>query len=158
MTLRFLSQQIRSIMLIAVLGLVAGSAASVSASVCTLADHIRSANTNTAVGFCPAGTSHDVITLTEDVTLTEPLPPITGTITINGGGYTISGDGQFRIFDVNGANVTIKNLTLRDGKAEYGGAIRLQGGSEVIISHSTLSHNSAVYGGAITQVGGHRNP
>ena len=25
------------------------------ASVCTLADHIRSANTNTAVGYCPAG-------------------------------------------------------------------------------------------------------
>ena len=42
------------------------------ASVCTLADHIRSANTNTAVGFCPAGTSHDIITIAEDITLTEP--------------------------------------------------------------------------------------
>ena len=32
--------------------------------VCTLADHIKSANTNTAIGACPAGTNHDVITLT----------------------------------------------------------------------------------------------
>ena len=117
----------------------------------------RSANTNTAVGFCPAGTSHDIITIAEDITLSEPLPPITGTITIEGGGHTISGNGQFRIFDVNGAKFTIKNLTMRDGKAEKGGAIRLRGGSDVTISQSTLAHNSAVYGGAITQVGDHRN-
>ena len=152
-----LRQRIPIFMLIAVFGLVAGSAASVSASVCTLADHIRSANTNTAVGFCPAGTSHDIITLTEDITLIAPLPPITGTITIEGGGHTISGGGQYRIFDVNGANLTIKNLTLRDGKAEYGGAIRLRGGSNVVISQSTLSHNAAVYGGAINQTSDSRN-
>ena len=76
---------------IAVAALFAATAPS-SASVCTLADHIRSANTNTAVGFCPAGTSHDIITIAEDITLTEALPPITGTITIEGGGHTISGD------------------------------------------------------------------
>ena len=59
----------------------ANSMTSAQDGVCTLADHITSANTNTAIGFCPAGTSHDVITITEDITLTEPLPPITGTIT-----------------------------------------------------------------------------
>ena len=75
------------------------TAAPARASVCALADHIRSANTNTAVGFCPAGTSHDVITISEDIILTEPLPVITGTITIEGGGHTISGDKKFQIFD-----------------------------------------------------------
>ncbi len=133
--------------------LLAGRMSPALASVCTLADHIRAANTNTAVGFCPAGTSHDVITITEDITLSEALPPITGTITIEGGGHTISGGGEFRIFDVSSANVTIKNLTMRDGKAERGGAIRLRGASEVVISHSTLANNSAVYGGAISQAG-----
>ena len=157
MTLQQVSQRIRSIMLVTFIGLVASAAASVSASVCTLADHIRSANTNTAVGFCPAGTSHDVITLTEDITLTEPLPMISGTVTIEGGGHTISGDNQFRIFDVSNANLTIKNLTMRDGKAEFGGAIRIGGGSEVVIAHSTIANNSAVYGGAINQTGGQRN-
>ncbi len=85
--------------------------------VCTLADHIRSANTNTSVGFCPAGTSHDIITITEDITLTEALPPITDTITIEGGGHTISGDGQFRIFDVSGGNLTLKDVTLAKASA-----------------------------------------
>ena len=157
MTLQPASQRCLSLILIVVLGLIVGSAASVSASVCTLGDHIRSANTNTAVGFCPAGTSHDVITLTEDITLTEPLPPITGTITIEGGGHTISGDQQFRIFDIQGATVTIKNLTMRDGKAEFGGAVRIRGGSEVTIYQSTLANNSAVYGGAIAHKGGQAN-
>ena len=134
-----------------------GAAAPSAASVCTLADHIRAANTNTAVGFCPAGTSHDIITLTDDLILSEPLPAITGTITIEGGGHTISGAGKFRIFDVNGGNLTIRNLTMRDGQAESGGALRLRGGAEVVISHATLSNNSATYGGAIAQSGGQPN-
>jgi len=152
----FTKQLIRKasgMLFIVVVTLLAGSATPALASVCTLADHIRSANTSTAVGFCPAGTSHDVITITEDITLEEALPPITGTITIEGGGHTISGDGEFRIFDVDGGKFTIKNLTIRDGKAEKGGAIRIRGGSEVVISHSTLANSSAVNGGAIATSG-----
>ncbi len=126
------------------------------ASVCTLADHIRSANTNTAVGFCPAGTSHDIITIADDITLTEPLQPITGTITIEGGGHTISGDNQFRIFDVNGGNLTLKNLTLTDGKApddEDGGALRLGEGARVTVENVSFSDNAAFQGGAIATSG-----
>ncbi len=65
---------------------------------CTLANHILSANTNTSVGGCPAGASHDIITLTEDITLSAPLPAINGTITIEGNGHTISGDNQLSDF------------------------------------------------------------
>ena len=154
MTLQQGSLRIRSIMLVTVIGLVASAAASVSASVCTLADHIRSANTNTAVGFCPAGTSHDIITIAEDVTLTEPLPPITGTITIEGGGHTISGDQQFRIFDINGGNLTIKNLTLREGRADHGGAIHLQAGSLFVFDSSFVGNRAEKSAGAIYANGG----
>ena len=122
------------------------------ASVCTLADHIRSANTNTAVGFCPAGTSHDIITIANDITLTEPLPPITGTITIEGGGHTISGDNQFRIFDVQGGNLTIRKLTLTEGKAQSGGAIRVLAGSRLVVEDSTFSKNWGYQGGAISSL------
>ena len=160
-----------AILIAAVAALVAGSNPTL-ASVCALADHIRSANTNTAVGGCPAGTSHDVITITEDITLSEPLPPITGTITIEGGGHTISGDGKFRIFDVNGGRLTLKNLTLEKGKAtegsggftyiinnehvlvDAGGALRLDGGAQVFIENTTLSGNSADAGGAIALLSG----
>jgi len=160
------------LVVIAVVALLVGSATPASASVCTLADHIRAANTNTAVGFCPAGTSHDIITLTEDITLSEPLPPITGAITIEGGGHTISGGGEFRIFEVSGGNLTIKNLTLSEGKAtagsggftyminnenvlmDAGGALRLDGGAEVRVENTTFSDNSADAGGAIALLSG----
>ena len=134
--------------------LVAGSGASVQASVCTLADHIESANTNTAVGFCPAGTSHDVITITEDIALTEPLPPITGTITIEGGGHTISGDNQFRIFDVSRGNLTIKNLTLTNGRADHGGAVRLESGRLAVYDSSFVGNRTEKSAGAIYASGG----
>ena len=147
-----LSQRVRVLTLIAVAALFAASAPHALASVCTLADHIRSANTNTAVGFCPAGTSHDIITIAEDIILTEPLPPVRGTITIEGGGHTISGDGQFRIFDVNGGNLTIRSLTLTEGNAQSGGAIRLRGGGKLAIENSTLSKNWGYRGGAISSL------
>ena len=99
----------------AVAALVAGSKTTLAAD-CALANHIRSANTNTAVGGCPAGTSHDVITISEDIILTEQLPAIRGTITIEGGGHTISGAGKFRIFDVSGGNLTVRDATLANAK------------------------------------------
>ncbi|MCY3978704.1 MAG: hypothetical protein OXG23_11455 [Chloroflexi bacterium] len=49
------SRHFTVILLVAAIAFVAGSAAPALAAVCTLADHIKSANTNTAVGFCPAG-------------------------------------------------------------------------------------------------------
>ncbi|MDE2749640.1 MAG: hypothetical protein OXI34_11800 [Chloroflexota bacterium] len=148
------TRQARFLLVIALLMLLAVSAAPTLASVCTLADHIRAANTNTAVGFCPAGTSHDVITITEDITLDEALPPITGTITIEGGGHTISGDGEFRIFDVDGGDLTIKNLTIRDGKAEHGGAVRMRAGRLAIYESSFIGNRTENSAGAIYASGG----
>ena len=153
-----LSRRTRLAILITVATLYAGSAAPAAASVCTLADQIRSANTNTAVGFCPAGTSHDIIAITEDITLSEPLPAITGTITIEGGGHTISGDNKFRIFEVIRGNLTINNLTLTEGKSVLdmsgpggsGGAIEISGGARVTVNDSVFARNySGVFGGAI---------
>ena len=137
------------ILAIALAALFAGQAAPAMAAVCTLADHIKSANTNTAVGFCPAETSHDIITITEDITLTEPLPPIKGTITIEGGGHTISGDRKFRIFDVSGGNLTVKNVTLANGNADSSSAIRARDGARVTVSNVVFRNNTARSGGAI---------
>ncbi len=145
--------------LIAVLALfsVITATMQVVASTCSLADHIRSANTNTSIGGCPQGTSHDVITINEDITLSEALPPIAGTITIEGNGHSISGDGKYRIFDVVARSLTINNLTLTDGKApddQEGGAIRLRNSASVVIENSRFRKNSAFRGGAIASMGG----
>ncbi len=143
-----------SLLLVVALFSVITATTQVVASTCSLADHIRSANINTSVGGCPQGTSHDIITLSEDITLSEALPPITGSITIEGNGHSISGDDQYRIFDVSGGRLTLRNLTLTDGKADSGGAIRLRNGAQVAIERSTFRANSATHGGAIATSGG----
>ncbi len=143
-----------AMLLVAFIALIAGSTVLAQAKVCTLSDHIKAANSKTAVGFCPPGTSHDIITIAEDITLEEPLPAIRGTITIEGGGHSISGDQRFRIFDVNGGNLTINNLTLTEGKADNGGAVRLQAGGLTIYNSSFVSNRSETGGGAIYADGG----
>ena len=123
---------------------IAGSAPALAAD-CALADHIRSANTNTSVGGCPTGTSHDVISITEDITLREPLPPITGTITIEGGGHSISGDGQFPIFYVEGGRLTVNNLTLTEGNSlDHRQGL---GGSAIGIDRGVLAVNNSDFVG-----------
>ena len=139
-------------------------------SSCSLADAIIAANSNRAEGGCPAGRGADTIALTRDITLDGGLPKITSIIIIEGNGYTISGDNRWRIFYNEGGALTIKDLTLIEGRAEgeliynadgefkattaqpLGGAIHNWRGT-VTISDSVFSGNSAEVGGAISNGG-----
>ena len=139
-------------------------------SSCTLADAIIAANNDRAEGDCPAGRDADIIILTRDITLDGGLPKITSAITIEGEGYTISGDNRHRIFYNDGGALTIKDLTMTKGRVEgdiirnavitlkattaqpVGGAIVNWQGT-VTISDSTFSGNSAEWGGAIFNAG-----
>jgi len=79
----------------------------------------------------------DVISLTGDITLTainnavdgnNGLPSITTPITIEGGGYTISGNNTFRIFHVSAAGtLTLNNVTITGGADTNGGGIYSNG-------------------------------
>ena len=131
------------------LELTIGSAVAATINVdndCTLIDAIQSANTDTAVGNCSAGSGADVIQLTEaDVTLelseafgpsdilpqsgqSIGLPAITSHITIEGNGLTIDADtsvNKFRIFEVNGnqnpdgVSLTLKDTVVKDGDPNF---------------------------------------
>ena len=80
------------------------------------------------------------IALGGDIILSAALPPIAGSVTIDGGGHTISGNDAFRIFDVNGGALTLKDVVLTEGNAADGdgGAIRMRNGARVTIERSTL--------------------
>ena len=108
---------------------------------------ILSANSGEGSGF---------LTLSGDVVLSAPLPPITGTITIDGNGHAISGDGKYRIFDVNGGRLSVNNVTMTEGKApagEDGGAVRMRYGAELTVQSALFTDNSANFGGAIMMLG-----
>ncbi len=69
-------------------------------------------------------------------------------LAIDGNGHVIDARGLTRIFYCTGKNVTIKNMILKNGFSEDGGAINNWG--ELTITKSTLNNNTAQeYGGAI---------
>ena len=116
---------------------------------CPLANQIMAANTDAPSGGCPAGSGVDTITLFADLTLTEALPTVTSEIIIEGNGYTISGGGRNRIFDIAQGNLTLQNMTLKHGRATVGAAIRLREGARLRADQVTFSSNRADRGGAI---------
>ena len=70
------------------------------------------------------------------------------TLTINGNGHTISGNGSARIFNVTG-NATLNDITFVNGNAADGAAIYLRG-NDIKITNSRFRDNSASNrGGAI---------
>ena len=94
------------------------------------------------------------ITLSADIALSWALPAITGSLTIDGKSHSISGNEQFRIFDIDGGSLALNDIRLIAGKAESGGAIRLLNGARLTIQGSTLRDNIAeTKGGAIYAVG-----
>lgn len=109
---------------------------------CSLAFAIIAANTDWAVGGCPAGKGADTITLTEDITLTAALPSITSEITIEGAGKTISGGKRFRILSVAGGKLTLNRARLTEGRSRSGAAIHSYDGT-IIINHSKIEDNMA---------------
>ena len=132
-------------------GAIAAEPTPVPPLVCTLAEQIVAANRDWPAGGCPAGSGVDTIVLDKDITLFEPLPAIASHIIIEGNGHSISGEGKFRIFDVDGGILTVKNLIMREGNGrnENGGAIRLQNNGRATVSDSRFINNAASTGGAI---------
>ncbi len=132
-------------------GAIAAEPTPVPPLVCSLAEQIVAANRDRPAGGCPAGSGVDTIVLDKDIILFEPLPAITSQIVIEGNGFSISGERKFRIFDVDGGILTVKNLTMKDGRSlsDNGGAIRLLNEGRATINDSRFINNSASIGGAI---------
>ncbi|MCY4072477.1 MAG: right-handed parallel beta-helix repeat-containing protein [Chloroflexi bacterium] len=134
---------------------------------CTLSDALRAANADLERGECPAGDGADTITLTADITLTGELPRIISDITIDGAGFTISGDGEWRVFYVDmGGALTLQNIHLTEARAhsevsfisvwgstdysKSGGAILVNRGSRLELVNSRFTDNAAAdFGGVL---------
>ncbi|MCC9643188.1 DUF4347 domain-containing protein [Rhodopirellula sp. JC740] len=80
-------------------------------------------------------------------------------VTIVGHGIDVTildGGEMSRLFDLRGGNLTLTDVTLRDGRAEgeMGGAIRVDSSSStLVLERAYLTNNSATEGGAIGSFG-----
>jgi fibronectin-binding autotransporter adhesin len=155
---------------------------SVSISVCLLAAvpsavsaqeaiHVGSeAALRSAIATAPAGST---IVLDVNVTLTSDLPSIASSVTIDGGGHTLSGANQYRGLLIAGwdavmpilsspINVTVQNLTIANtvatggvggdgsggggGGAGLGGAIFVGSAAAVTVSNVNITSSTAIGG------------
>lgn len=121
---------------------------------CSLTEAINAANRDSDSGGCASGDGADTIHLTGDYRLVSALPAIASDITFEGNGYSINGNGAQRIFDVLlDATLSLRNVTLLNGRADRGGAIFNLG--KLHIEDSSFSGNTAYEsnGGAIYNAG-----
>jgi CSLREA domain-containing protein len=100
---------------------------------CSLRDAIQHANTDSkfyANSSCPAGSGHDTITFSVSGTIKLGSALNANTpITIQGP-IILSGDEVTRLFNVgNNGNLTLVNLTVRDGRSATAGAIDANNGT-----------------------------
>lgn len=129
-----------------------------SSSDCTFADAINAANSDSAVGSCPAGRGDDTIVVTSNITLSGNLPDITSKLTVkshNGTKHTISGAGAYYIFNIDfGGNLTLKVLQLMSGRfyGARGGAVRVLDG-HVSLFDVRMEDNWGELGGGALRVG-----
>ena len=126
---------------------------------CTLADAIKAANRDEAVGNCGAGQGNDTIYLAGDITLGVNLPTVQSNLTINSNDHTIkrviNGNHAFRIFNVdNGGRLTLLCLQLINGRnhGKRGGAVRVRDG-HALLTDVRMENNWAEKGGGALRVG-----
>ena len=121
---------------------------------CSLADAIVAANRDSARQKCTAGSGADTVILSGDVELSASLPAIHSNITFDGGWYTVSGAGRYRIFGVRSGKVIINDLRMANGFAEdVGGALASLESAQVTINNSIIESSWADEGGAIYHEG-----
>lgn len=100
---------------------------------CSLSEAIHAANNDHEFDRCAAGDGDDTITLTGDITLGGRLPVITTDMTIDGSDFTVSGNDSNAIFSIEDAEVTLRNITITNGRTgARGGAIHIVGGTLIL--------------------------
>ena len=120
---------------------------------CALADAIRAANSDSAVGGCPAGRGHDAISLASDIDLNDKLPAISSHLSIDGNGHRISAGTRHRILKVkDGGVLELRNVTLHQGYTSRapGAALYIEYGKANLVNVKIVDNlNESGYGGAV---------
>ncbi len=104
------------------------------------------------------------LVLMRDIVLDAPVELRHSNVVIDGNGHSIDGNNLIRIFHITGGKVTLRNLTLRNGRAVghdghngagagagMGGAIVVDPGAELTVENCLFENNRAVGGTAFRQ-------
>lgn len=127
---------------------------------CSLSDAIIAANEDSAHGGCPAGNGADLIIIThagtEDGTIVlANYLRVTSSITIEGGGFTVSGGNRVPVLTVHeGGNVVINRLTITEGYEHGEGDFNGRGGGIDVAGIATINDSMIIQNSAVRDGGG----
>ena len=102
---------------------------------------INNASENSVINLTRNYTYNQYDTMTDGVLIDKK-------VTINGNGFTIDAKGKSRIFYVTAGSINITNVTLKNGKADHGGAIYFSNAISNSNINATYINNTAGQGGA----------
>ncbi len=121
----------------------------------SLADAIRAANFGATVNGCTGSASTDEIRLTASTSISTPLPLITSTILLDGGGYTLSksGSGSFSLFSTSPKGYLHLDHLAVSGFSGQNGSVLLNAGRAEIVRSVIRGNISVGEGGAIASTG-----
>ncbi|MCH9651491.1 MAG: hypothetical protein K0U98_24910 [Deltaproteobacteria bacterium] len=151
----------------------------VDGTICTLSDAILAANADAPIGGCTGANGVDTLLLDADAELTSAdrvnssllgfsfagLPDITSTLILRANnGFEVrrdlslpcteDGTNHFRFFNVtSGGSLKLEGITLRNGCANFGGAVFVDGGGQILVSDSSFLDNTA-HGSTFVTAGG----
>ena len=98
----------------------------------------------------------DTLGLDADITLSAALPQITTEITLEGGGFFVSGADTYRVFEVTSTgNLTVNQIIVQNGYTDVGIGGGISNSGRLTVTNSTVSNNQAfhqdtnAYGGGI---------
>lgn len=117
-----------------------------------LQDFINHATDGDTITFACSG----MITLTSTLVIKKKGKAV-GNLTLDGSGESVILDGgnNVRVLRVDGIRLTLKGMTVANGKTdESGGGLFMSQSSEVIIDNCTFSGNAARHGGGLFNDGG----
>lgn len=117
-----------------------------------LQDFINHATNGDVITFACSGT----ITLTSTLVIKRKGQTV-GNLTLDGSGESVILDGgnKVRVLRVDGMRLTLKGVTVANGKTdESGGGLFISQSSEVTIENCTFSGNAARHGGGLFNDGG----
>ena len=103
---------------------------------------INNAPENSVINLTRNYTYNQYDTITQGVLIDKNM-------TINGNGFTIDAKGKTRIFKVTAESINITDITLKNGKADYGGAIYFTNSiSNSNINATYINNTATLRGGA----------
>ena len=143
----------------------------------TVNSTLDAGDANPGDGVCDDGSGHctlraaieeaNALTGSHTISLAVPGPyilvsgrqlTVTGQVTLNGNKQAISAGETSRVFEVTQTgNLSLNGVTIRDGVADAGGGISINGGTANIFNSAILSNRATVQGGGISNFQGRLN-